>query len=66
LETWREWFGLLDGTLRFPGIGHDPTPWVETTAEGFVVWSDGGLMDSTRTKLLLTFTPINSAGPFAV
>jgi hypothetical protein len=42
LEKWREWHNLLrDGTS--PWLGHDPSPWVETVGDAFVVWPDGGL-----------------------
>jgi hypothetical protein len=41
-ENWREWADLLSGTGS-PWLGHDPSPIVEVTSEGFRVWPDGGL-----------------------
>lgn len=42
LEDWRDWFKLLDGSGS-PWLGHDPSPFVEKTDAGFIVWPDGGL-----------------------
>jgi hypothetical protein len=54
LETWREWWGLLDGG-QSPWLGHSPDPWVEQVGDEFVVWSDGafstGREGATRVHL---------------
>ena len=44
LEEWRDWFKLLDGTGS-PWLGHDPSPFVQSLAETFIVWPDGGLTE---------------------
>lgn len=50
LESWREWLRFVDGGEQ-PWLGHDPSPWVETTGSGYVVWSDGGLGDAPSGEL---------------
>lgn len=49
LEQWRDWFKLYDGAGS-PWMGHDPSPFVENSDAGFIVWPDGGLNEPLPEK----------------
>jgi len=46
LEGWREWYWLLDGHGS-PWLGHDPSPWVDTQNDHFVLHTNNGANDET-------------------